>query len=202
MDFSPDSWTLAIGLWNGTIKLWDLNTHNMKILKAPAENVRITVASPDGHTLASGCKDGTIHLWDKTTGKTKTILEGHTKNIDHIVFSSDGKILATGDGYWTTHLWDTESGQTTRVIGTHTEDLWSLALSPDGRLLAAGGRDAILPTWNLYLLVRQFIDINSDNEEPIGLYDTKSGKLKKILLENTSIVNHLAFSPDGKNACK
>jgi WD40 repeat protein len=65
--FSPDGATLASGGEDGSIRLWDVQTHQPlgDPLTYNGGQVLSVVFSPDGETLASGAGfDDTIHLWD------------------------------------------------------------------------------------------------------------------------------------------
>ena len=63
--FVPDSAMLVIGLSNGKIELWDVESADKLItLDGHSEPVRTLVFSPDRKTLVSTGQTGTILLWD------------------------------------------------------------------------------------------------------------------------------------------
>ena len=68
VSFSPDG-VVAAGLWDGTIKLWDIATQqNIGTLPGHTKPVTSVAFSRDGTTLASGSHDETVKLWNVATG--------------------------------------------------------------------------------------------------------------------------------------
>src|SRR5262249_32642338 len=102
IDFSPDGTTLATGLYDNTVQLWDVGTGQRKgkqLKRHTKNNVSAVAFSPCGTTLASGSWDKTVRLWDVATGKRKGApLKGHEGQVRSVVFSPDGSTLASASG--------------------------------------------------------------------------------------------------------
>ena len=145
VSFSSDGRILAIGSWDGTVKLWDvaarryipaLETHT-------SESAASLAFSPvDAPLLAIGALD-TVELWDVMAQQHIATLEGTGET--SVSFSSDGRILAIGSWDGTVKLWDVAARRYIPALETHTsESAASLAFSPvDARLLAIGALDTV-----------------------------------------------------------
>jgi WD40 repeat protein len=70
--FSPDGTTLAAGVTDGTVWLWDLTDPGHPSLSAtlngPNGHVYAVAFSPSGRVVAAGSADGTVRLWDTSPG--------------------------------------------------------------------------------------------------------------------------------------
>jgi len=74
--FSPDGRTLAAGVTDGTVWMWNVAdaAHPALIatLTGPAGHVFSIAYSPSGQTLAAASNDGTVHLWDAGPAQAMT----------------------------------------------------------------------------------------------------------------------------------
>jgi WD40 repeat protein len=137
---------------SGRLNLWDVATHERRLLIEHAAAVTDFDITADGTHLASACADGKARIFSAKEGRELAQLqqEGWVYNVR---FSPDGRRLAVtggppelfngGAGQARLSVWNWETGKT---IGEITSDqvIDRLAFSGDGRLLVAGGWDGML----------------------------------------------------------
>lgn len=186
--FSPDGSTLAMGLGNGIVELWDVATRTLRKTHqdhtGPVWNVRF---SPDGQTLATGGDnipafekgDGIVHLRDVATGALRMTL-GQTGHIRSTSFSPDGQTLAAMLDNGTVELWDIATYTHRETLAVKPNSIKGISFSPDGQTLA--GWDS----WSI----------------SVHLWDVATGTLTKTLTEplpwSPGRISSVSFNPDGQ----
>ena len=213
VSFSSDGATLAAGLWDGTVKLWDVATgEGIATLEGHTSGVRSVSFSLDGVTLAAGAGDGTVKLWDVATGEGIATLEGHTNRVNSVSFSLDGATLASGAGDGTVRLWNVATHTAIATLEGHTDEVNSVSFSPDGATLASASEDGTVKLWDV--ATREIVatlegyrvrsvSFSSDGatlasgagDGTIRLWDVATRAI--IAEEDTSPIRSVSFSPDG-----
>ena len=210
VSFSPDG-VVAAGLWDGTIKLWDIATQqNIGTLPGHTKRVTSVAFSRDGTTLASGSHDETVKLWNVATGANFADLR-HTARVISVAISSDGVVAA---GLWdgTIKLWDVATQQNIATLEEHTDSVTSVSFSRDGTILASGSYDRTVKLWNVATganvadlrpgAIVTSVSLSSDgvvaaaSSLTVKLWDV--GTQQDIgTLRHTGSFNSVAFSSDG-----
>ncbi|MCD4738844.1 MAG: hypothetical protein K8R89_06255 [Anaerolineae bacterium] len=102
LDFSSDGRYLASASWDGTARIWSMETFTT--VTAPLEHpgfVYSVAFAPQDDYLATGARDGKVRIWE-LTGFPKEepqlvgVIGDHTDLIYDIAFSPDGKYLVSG----------------------------------------------------------------------------------------------------------
>jgi len=111
----------------------------------------------------------------------------HTAGIWRIGIDRAERYLVTASFDKTARVWDLGRGELLGVlrvpIGSGNEGkLYAVAISPDGDTVATGG-------WTGY---------EWHGEHSIYLFDRASGRMKKRIPGHPNVINHLAYSPDGR----
>ena len=149
--FQPNSYRLASGSADYTIRIWDVgdinNLRYVRTLRGHTDPVTSVAWSPDGSTLASASRDGTVRLWNPSNGINFAVLRGHTDEVFGVAWSPDGRILASGSKDRTVRLWDPDTHGIRSVLRGHKKSVTSLAFHPNGQTLASGGNKTIR-LWN------------------------------------------------------
>ena len=158
ISFSLDGKILAIaGSYSKTVKLWNLTTHDSKILGGHKEHVSSVLFNPHQKLLASGSWDRTVKLWnfDNLNGTINKSCanegnKGEEGYVSSLSFSPDGKLLAFGSWDGTVKLWPWNlECQAIETVITHGDRVQDISFSPDGKMIASASSDNTIKLWTL-----------------------------------------------------
>ena len=108
----------------------------------------------------------------------------HTAVLRRIATDRTGRYAVTASDDKTARVWDVASGRLLRVLRPPIGEgnrgkLYAVAMTPDGQTVAVGG-------WTREL------------DNVVYLFDRATGRLRQQLAGLPNVINHLAFSPDGR----
>jgi WD40 repeat protein len=150
--FAPDGSRAASASWDGTVRIWSLETGEelRKIETGAALN---SVAwSPDGRLLISGGGrggDGQVRLWKADSGAPVRSFNGHTERVWSVAFSPDARTVLSAAEDKTARLWDVASGQESHRLEGHTDVVRKAVFSRDGRFILTASHDDTVRLWTL-----------------------------------------------------
>ncbi|MCT7981984.1 serine/threonine protein kinase [Laspinema sp. A4] len=186
---SPDGRAIASGSFDGTIKIWNLETGTLiRTLTGHSdagEMVSSVAIAPNGTLLASSSNGygGTIKIWNLATGELLYTIAGTSLGVSSIAISPDSQLLASGSEEGNIQLWNLESGEAIGTLNGHLGTVFSVVFSPDGKTLASASQDGSIKLWAIGTEPTEF-----------GLAQTE----KQQLSGHVGTVFSVAFSPNGK----
>jgi WD40 repeat protein len=181
--YSKDGTMLATACGDRSVKVWDIKTGRLRnVLVGHTEDVWGVAFSPDGKLLASSGgkfsdrkQPGQLKVFDLATDKERFSLVGHHGIVSEVAFSPDGKLLASCGWDGTVRLWDVTTGKERAALDSFKGIVvHSISFSPDGRMLAAASFDGTIKLW-----------------------DARSAKEIATMQAEQSVLQGIAFSPDG-----
>ncbi len=165
-----DNYVLS-GSYDGTARVWDIDTGREITRLTHDDIVTSAVFSPAGKYVVSGSYDNSARVWEVSKGQevARMIHDGPVKSV---AFSSDTKYVVSGGEDHTARVWEASAGKEVARM-THDDIVTSVAFHPDGRYVASGSQDHTVRVW-----------------------EAATGK-EVARMTHDGIVNSLAFSPDG-----
>jgi len=173
---SSDGQFALSGSWDGTLRLWDLNSGTTtRRFVGHTKDVLSVAFSADNRQIVSGARDRTIKLWN-TLAECKYTIEdgGHTDWVTCVRFSPNtaNPLIVSCGADKLVKVWNLTTCKLKYNLVGHTGYLNTVTVSPDGSLCASGGRDGTAMLWDL--------------NEGKHLYSLDAG----------DVINTLVFSPN------
>ncbi|HMA53291.1 MAG TPA: WD40 repeat domain-containing protein [Acidobacteriota bacterium] len=217
---APDHRHLAMGCWDGSVKLFDCETGSLVgSFFGHGSSVRRIVFTPDGDRVISASMDGTIKVWDRKGVTTTPPKRWHEAAVDGVAAAPGGqRVFTAGDR--SVKEWQAQDGRLIRKLGEHKYGVGAMAATPDcGRLVTAGGTCDIriwdarsgrqlcrVATKNIEGGIvaaltpdgRRIISSNMGYSQEANVWSARTGRHLRTLEGHRGEVRAIAVSPDGR----
>ncbi|CAO3567947.1 unnamed protein product [Mortierella alpina] len=175
--YSMDGNSLAVGLSNGGIILYDTSTWECTFtLPGHLKAITAIAFSPTKSQFFSASRDGTWKVWDLDVGEPAWVDNSHGGIVTDMVVSPDGLRLGTSGSDKLIRLWGSSTLKQVNLLKGHDEVVTCLAFSPCGTMLVSGSGDRSTRLWN-----------------------SSDGRTKLILQGHSNTISSVAFAPHGRH---
>ncbi len=198
--FTPDGKTLISLSEDKSIRLWDVQTGDLKrtlrqqIGEGRDGAILSGAISPDGKTLAIGGiahwddQGLPVYLFNLENGEVIGVLRGHQDTVNGLEFSRDGKWLASSSGP-EIRIWNASTWETKPVLIFESPDIvFDIAFAADAKKLVSGHVDRMVRLWAL--------PKNLENIATSG--SPKLNKPQKVMKKHTNVACCVDYSSNGK----
>jgi len=164
LDFSHEGAYIVSGSDDRTVRIWNINTRESKVLQidgdSDAEGLTSVAISPDARFVAAGSPDTVVRIWDVATGTLVGRLLGHGDLVYSVAFTPDGKGLVSGSLDKTLKYWELSTaiddarkagerfGKCMLDFTGHKDYVLSVAISHDGQWVVSGSKDRSVRFWD------------------------------------------------------
>lgn len=170
---SADGLILAAGYSDGSVRIWNLKTHNLSLVFHGHKN-EVTALYFDsiGARLVSGAKDTDLVVWDLLNETGLFRLRGHRNQITGVVFVPEKECVISVSKDTLLKVWDLTTQHCVQTIVAHRSEVSALMIDNFRGWLVTGSEDADLKLWkiNAALLdqVTELEDATPEVVSPLG----------------------------------
>lgn len=176
LDIDPSEQRMAVGHYDGVIRVWDLATRKM-VAALPKQERRVEglCFSRDGSYFVSSGPESALQVWDAKTLKAIERLPT-TGAPWGVVLSPDGATIAATTYEGTIDIFDAATRARRATARASTRLIPGITFSPDGKLLAIGDENGIVEVWDaatlraLMTLDTRGVEVVSVSFDPTGRY--------------------------------
>ena len=160
---SPDGSTLAVGTTEGTVRLLDLRSGDVRSFgRGHGAEILDMNFTPDGRTVVSSARDGGVIAWNVSRGEVSERFSAHVGPVWALGIAPDGRTVYTAGNDGRLILWDLSGDRRLarsfvlgRPFGEEIQTPRGVAVSPDGKTLAVTHFDGTVELFDTTRLQRQ-----------------------------------------------
>jgi len=104
VEFSDDGRTIAAGLGDGTVHLWDATGRELRTIRGHTALVTAIDFNRRADRIVTSSVDGSVRVWDAETGEALLILTGHANEVSDAAFSPDDRYVASASSDGTVRI--------------------------------------------------------------------------------------------------
>jgi WD40 repeat protein len=209
---SAKGYVVAIGGWDGMIRLFDLRTKAFtRKLSSGLPHITTVAFSPDGRTIAAGYRN-TCVLLDASSCVEKARIDTPLY-IRAVCFDPSSKMIALADqSDRGVECWDLSRMSMSYVAPGFECSVFCLQFSPDGHFLALGGEKETV-VWDVRRAMARFrssdhwvwdvsyapdgLSLSTVSRNGVSSWDTRTWKNINTIPSATEY-RSLSYSPDGR----
>ncbi|CAH1115607.1 unnamed protein product [Psylliodes chrysocephalus] len=173
--------------------------------------------TPEGRRLVTGASSGEFTLWNGLTFNFETILQAHDSPVRTMVWSHNDSWMITGDHSGYVKYWQSNMNNV-KMFQAHKEALRGISFSPSDNKFVTCSDDGTLRIWDFFRYQEErilrghgadvkcvhwhpqkglIISGSKDNQQPIKLWDPKTGQSLATLHAHKSTVMDLKWNENG-----
>ncbi|HEX6719582.1 MAG TPA: caspase family protein [Pyrinomonadaceae bacterium] len=216
--FSRGGRWLVSGSADKTIKVWDLTSRKeIQTLNRRSAPVSVLAFSGNDELLAAA-EGNVIRLWDTKKWREAQTLRRHNTKVSALVFSDDNAWFASASTDGSVLIWHNAWDREQFALKNNTSGVAALAFARDGSLIVAHA-DGGIDSWNYTDgKKKSFIGgeqdtarvtfacfssnaenlASTDGGRDLHLRDAANGKVERVLQTQSTAINAVAFSRDGR----
>lgn len=146
---SPDLRLIAAAYWDGSLRIWNVETGKLIDGFAAHEECLIGCAIlADGKTLVTADQDGRLRAWPMEEMGVVRFVNRHAGEIYSVRYTPDNLTAASVAHDGQVRVWERGEGQGGRLFDPRLGPLTAMAISPDNQTWALGGADGSIRLWN------------------------------------------------------
>uniref|UniRef100_A0A1Q3F3G3 Putative wd40 domain protein n=1 Tax=Culex tarsalis TaxID=7177 RepID=A0A1Q3F3G3_CULTA len=198
-----------------------INAVTTRFVKTATNKMRCPIFTlawtPEGRRLVTGASSGEFTLWNGLTFNFETILQAHDVSVRTMVWSHNDNWMVTGDHSGFVKYWQSNMNNV-KMFQAHKEPIRGISFSPSDSKFASCSDDGTVRVWDFYRCQEErvlrghgadvkcvhwhpqkalIVSGSKDNQQPIKLWDPKSGQALATLHAHKSTVMDLRWNDNG-----